>query len=262
MTVIDTLVFSMSDNTSNIEPLNQLPETTTTDVTAADTIATDTTTKNNEEEEEQEVEVEDGFILVSDDPSKIPEKDRIEAYKKLIKQLERQAQKCKNYEEQFIQNGDMAMAAKFKIHSSTCTKDIELLHIRWKNGDKFPLVKYETIAFTIAPSNIELGSNELSLEIVKGINLPVLSSTYTYVIATFAHQAVRSSSMPQAICNWLRAASNRDDLFCLPQDATQTGKVTAKQSPNPSKCLISIYLYLRYVRYLRYHINLSIQIYR
>ncbi|KAG9510289.1 Coiled-coil and C2 domain-containing protein 1-like protein, partial [Fragariocoptes setiger] len=145
---------------------------------------------SNSAEPSEELE-DNGFVVLNNDATNTPsdaDRNRTDLYHELEKQLQDQISRCKNYMEIFTQaHGDMTKVSQFRTFSEIAQKNLDLLRFRWKNGDKFPLVKHETFNFLIIPTNTELGSNDLSVEFVRGINLKVSERSYTYMKLEFPY---------------------------------------------------------------------------
>ena len=92
---------------------------------------------------------------------------------------------CKRNKEYFLQLGDISTSSKFEKYVSDTQKDLSLLVIRWKNGQKLPNVKHETRTFSVVICNPEVATNEVSIEVIKAIDIPAKPDVDTYVRLEF-----------------------------------------------------------------------------
>jgi hypothetical protein len=118
-----------------------------------------------------------------------------------------------------------------------------MLIARWRRGDRVPSFKYETRTFSIVICNTEVGTNEISLEVIKALDIPGKSDIDTYVKVEFPFPNVSQRFFVKCFSN-ICGINN--------QERTQTGRTrTVKNSINPG-------LYSNH--YFKYTVNLS-QIY-
>lgn len=140
---------------------------------------------------------------------------------------------CKRNQDYFLQLGDVSTASKFERYSIDSKKDMAMLLARWRNGDKIPSFKYETRSFSIVICNPDVGTNEVSIEIVKAIDLPRKSDVDTYVRIEFP------------VPNHVRGKLQRIKQLLIPclfifmkskKESPQTGRTkTVKNTINPGE---------------------------
>lgn len=150
---------------------------------------------------------------------------------------------CKRNKDYFLQLGDVSTASKFEKYAVESKKDLDMLIARWRRGDRVPSFKYETRTFSIVICNTEVGTNEISLEVIKALDIPGKSDIDTYVKVEFPFPNVSQRFFVKCFSN-ICGINN--------QERTQTGRTkTVKNSINPG-------LYSNH--YFKYTVNLS-QIY-
>lgn len=88
---------------------------------------------------------------------------------------------CNRNKEYFIKMGDISTSNKFEKYANESRKDLNMLVVRWRNGDNIPSYKTETRTFSIVVSNHEVGINELQVEVIKAFDLPGKPEIDTYV---------------------------------------------------------------------------------
>lgn len=92
---------------------------------------------------------------------------------------------CNRNKEFFLKMGDINSTKKFEKFSNESRKDLNMLVVRWRNGDNIPSYRTETRTFSIVVSNIEVGVNELEVEIIKAYDIPGKPEIDTYVRVEF-----------------------------------------------------------------------------
>ena len=136
---------------------------------------------------------------------------------------------CKRNKEYFLQLGDISTASKFEKYAVDSRKDLDLLTIRWRNGQKLPNVKYETRTFSIVICNTEVTSSEVSVEVVKAVDIPAKSDVDTYVRLEFPFPNVSETQERTCLCFPLMTA-----LSDKSQDNIQTARTkVVKNTINP-----------------------------
>lgn len=134
---------------------------------------------------------------------------------------------CKRNKEYFLQLGDISTSSKFEKYAIDSRKDLDLLQIRWRNGQKMPNVKHETRTFSVVICNTEVGTNEVSVEVVKAIDIPAKNSVDTYVRLEFPFPNVSETQS----CFCVRHLTT---IFGNKQDRNQTARTkTVKDTINP-----------------------------
>lgn len=135
---------------------------------------------------------------------------------------------CKRNQEYFLQLGDVSTASKFEKYAVESRKDMDMLIARWRSGDRIPSFKYETRTFSIVVCNTEVGTNEISLEVLKAIDIPGKSDIDTYVKVEFPFPNVSQSQRCFIVKYISNICGNRN------QDRPQTSRTkTVKDSINP-----------------------------
>ena len=135
-------------------------------------------------------------------------------------------QMCKRNKEYFIQLGDVSTASKFEKYAIDSKKDLDFLTIRWRSGQKVPNVKYETRTFSVVICNPEVGTNEVSVEVVKALDIPAKADVDTYVRIEFP--------FPNVSENLWKCCPIVTDICVKKQETKQMAKTkTIKNSINP-----------------------------
>lgn len=111
--------------------------------------------------------------------------EREELFRKVEKELIDQIEMCNRNKEFFLKMGDINSTKKFEKFSNESRKDLNMLVVRWRNGDNIPSYRTETRTFSIVVSNIEVGVNELEVEIIKAYDIPGKPEIDTYVRVEF-----------------------------------------------------------------------------
>lgn len=143
---------------------------------------------------------------------------------------------CKRNKEYFLQLGDISTASKFEKYGADSRKDLDLLIIRWRNGQRVPEVKHETRTFSIVICNTEVTTNEVSVEVVKAVDIPAKSDVDTYVRLEFPFPNVSDETQTCLCVPHLTA------VFGKTQDRNQTARTkTVKNSVNPGLCPQSLH---------------------
>lgn len=88
---------------------------------------------------------------------------------------------CNRNKEYFIKMGDVSTSSKFEKYATEGTKDLNMLRVRWHNGDNIPTYRTETRTFSIVVSNFDVGINELQVDVLKAMDLPGKPEIDTYV---------------------------------------------------------------------------------
>ena len=134
---------------------------------------------------------------------------------------------CKRNKEYFLQLGDISTASKFEKYAIDSKKDLDLLLIRWKSGQKLPNVKYETRTFSVVICNPEVGTNEVSVEIIKALDIPGKADIDTYVRIEFPFPNVSETTCLSFDCFLTRICIKK-------QETKQTAQTkTVKDTINP-----------------------------
>ena len=60
-----------------------------------------------------------------------------------------------------------------------------MLKVRWKNGDNVPSFKYETRTYSCVVANSDVGTQEMIIEVLNGIDIPGNQKIDTYVRVEF-----------------------------------------------------------------------------
>lgn len=92
---------------------------------------------------------------------------------------------CKKNQTYFLQLGDISTATKFEKYAIDSKKDLDMLKVRWRNGEKPPTFKYETRSFSIVLCNTEVALNEVVAEVIKGFDFQGTKDLDTYVKLEF-----------------------------------------------------------------------------
>ena len=143
---------------------------------------------------------------------------------------------CKRNKEYFLHLGDISTSSKFDKYAIDSRKDLDLLLIRWRSGQKVPNVKYETRTFSVVICNTEVGTNEVSVEVVKAIDIPAKNDVDTYVRLEFPFPNV---SEPQS-CLCVRQMT---EIFGKKQDRNQSARTkTVKDTINPGLSIKSLFV--------------------
>ena len=131
---------------------------------------------------------------------------------------------CKRNKEYFLQLGDISTSSKFEKYAVDSRKDLDLLTIRWRNGQKLPNIKHETRTFSVVICNPEVGTNEVSVEVIKALDIPGKPDIDTYVRLEFPFPNVSDKSCCTPFVT----------IFVKKQETHQTARTkTVKNSINP-----------------------------
>ncbi len=90
-------------------------------------------------------------------------------------------QMCNRNKEYFAKMGDINTSSKFEKYATEGSKDLNMLRVRWHNGDNIPTYRTETRTFSIVVSNFDVGINELQVDVVKALDLPGKAEIDTYI---------------------------------------------------------------------------------
>ena len=88
---------------------------------------------------------------------------------------------CNRNKEHFLKMGDINTSSKFEKYATDGNKDLNMLRVRWRNGDHIPSYRTELRTFSIVMSNHEVAINELQVEVLKAFDLPGKPELDTYV---------------------------------------------------------------------------------
>ncbi|CAF3908062.1 unnamed protein product [Rotaria sp. Silwood2] len=121
--------------------------------------------------------------------------DRDTIYRRLQEDLLKQIQLCARNQQIYAQMEGINNAKytnEYKVLEQRCANDLEKLRQCFQHGLKPPLFHYERRQMTIVQVNNDLGDNDLEVNILRGINLPVpsgqsASSLETYVAIEFPY---------------------------------------------------------------------------
>lgn len=97
---------------------------------------------------------------------------------------------CNRNKEYFLKLGDIGTSSKFEKYGNESRLDLNMLQVRYRNGDNIPSFRTETRTFSIVVSNPEVGLNEVHVEIVKGYDFPGKPEIDTYVRLEFPYPTV------------------------------------------------------------------------
>ena len=111
--------------------------------------------------------------------------DRDETFRKLEIELTSQIEMCSTNKEHFLRLGDVTSASKFEKFSIEMKKDLGVLQNNWRRGDKVPKYHYEQKSFSIVVSNTELSNTQISIEVIRAIDLPFKGEPDTFVKIEF-----------------------------------------------------------------------------
>uniref|UniRef100_A0AAZ3STC6 Coiled-coil and C2 domain-containing protein 1B n=1 Tax=Oncorhynchus tshawytscha TaxID=74940 RepID=A0AAZ3STC6_ONCTS len=95
-----------------------------------------------------------------------------EQYNSLMELLRQQHQKCLGYSQQFTHMGSVAETSRFEKLAEECMQNIEVLKMAHAKGQPVPKYHTEERTFNTVKMYPDLTANEMTLYIVKGINLP------------------------------------------------------------------------------------------
>ncbi|XP_071003846.1 coiled-coil and C2 domain-containing protein 1A-like [Oncorhynchus clarkii lewisi] len=98
-----------------------------------------------------------------------------EQYNSLMELLRQQHQKCLAYSQQFTHMGSVAETSRFEKLAEECMQNIEVLKMAHAKGQPVPKYHTEERTFNTVKMYPDLTANEMTLYIVKGINLPAPS---------------------------------------------------------------------------------------
>uniref|UniRef100_UPI001EAEF4B8 LOW QUALITY PROTEIN: coiled-coil and C2 domain-containing protein 1A n=1 Tax=Oncorhynchus gorbuscha TaxID=8017 RepID=UPI001EAEF4B8 len=98
-----------------------------------------------------------------------------EQYNSLMELLRQQHQKCLGYSQQFTHMGSVAETSRFEKLAEECMQNIEVLKLAHAKGRPVPKYHTEERTFNTVKMYPDLTANEMTLYIVKGINLPAPS---------------------------------------------------------------------------------------
>lgn len=98
-----------------------------------------------------------------------------EQYSSLMELLRQQHQKCLGYSQQFTHMGSVAETSRFEKLAEECMQNIEVLKMAHAKGQPVPKYHTEERTFNTVKMYPDLTANEMTLYIVKGINLPAPS---------------------------------------------------------------------------------------
>ncbi|XP_038816560.1 coiled-coil and C2 domain-containing protein 1A [Salvelinus namaycush] len=98
-----------------------------------------------------------------------------EQYSSLMELLRQQHQKCLGYSQQFTHMGSVAETSRFEKLAEECMQNIEVLKTAHAKGQPVPKYHTEERTFNTVKMYPDLTANEMTLYIVKGINLPAPS---------------------------------------------------------------------------------------
>ncbi|XP_031677852.1 coiled-coil and C2 domain-containing protein 1A isoform X2 [Oncorhynchus kisutch] len=98
-----------------------------------------------------------------------------EQYNSLMELLRQQHQKCLGYSQQFTHMGSVAETSRFEKMAEECMQNIEVLKMAHAKGQPVPKYHTEERTFNTVKMYPDLTANEMTLYIVKGINLPAPS---------------------------------------------------------------------------------------
>ncbi|CAF4820597.1 unnamed protein product [Rotaria sp. Silwood1] len=121
--------------------------------------------------------------------------DRDTIYRRLQEDLLKQIQLCARNQQIYSQMegiNNVKYTNEYKVLEQRCANDLEKLRQCFQHGLKPPLFHYERRQMTIVQVNSDLGDNDLEVNILRGINLPVpqgqsASSLETYVFIEFPY---------------------------------------------------------------------------
>lgn len=92
---------------------------------------------------------------------------------------------CKKNKDYFLKLGDVSSSSKFEKYAIESKKDLDMLQNHWQNNDKVPLFRYETRSFSIVINNIDIGLNEISIEVIKAFDLLCKNDIDSYIRVEF-----------------------------------------------------------------------------
>ena len=92
---------------------------------------------------------------------------------------------CNRNKDFFLRMGNTQNSKRFEQFAADSRKDLTMLRVRWKNGDNVPSFKYETRTFSCNIANADVGTQELMVEILNGIDIPGRQEIDTYVRVEF-----------------------------------------------------------------------------
>ncbi|XP_045565581.1 coiled-coil and C2 domain-containing protein 1A [Salmo salar] len=98
-----------------------------------------------------------------------------EQYSSLMELLRQQHQKCLGYSQQFTHMGSVPETSRFEKLAEECMQNIEVLKMAHAKGQPVPKYHTEERTFNTVKMYPDLTANEMTLYIVKGINLPAPS---------------------------------------------------------------------------------------
>ncbi|UJR21607.1 hypothetical protein I4U23_024689 [Adineta vaga] len=139
----------------------------------------------------------DNNDLVTDDDltQDLAHADRDTIFRRLQDDLLKQIQLCARNEQIYAkmeEANSLKHAKEYRNLEQRCAQDLEKLRQCFQHGLKPPLFHYERRQMNIIQSNNDLGENDIEVNIIRGINLPVpsgssSSSLETYVVVEFPY---------------------------------------------------------------------------
>lgn len=124
----------------------------------------------------------DDSVMINDDDltQDLAHADRDTIYRRLQDDLLRQIQLCARNQQIYAQMegaDNSKHANEYKILEQRCAHELDKLRHGFQHGLKPPLFHYERKQMNIVQTNNDLGENDLEVNILRGINLPVPSGT-------------------------------------------------------------------------------------
>ena len=166
---------------------------------------------------------------------------------------------CKRNKEHFTKLGDVSSASKFEKYQIDSMKDLDMLRVYWKNGDKLPRYRYETRTFSIVQSNPDLGTNEAVVIVLKAIDLPGKEDLDTFVKVEFPFPTVSSTSWFDSITSCCINSTDTDDAHRR-QETPQVKKTrVVKDTIHPGKSFQKFFVSSRISLRLVFHEKFKFQ---
>ena len=107
--------------------------------------------------------------------------DKEEHYRKLELELEKQINMCTKNKDHFFKIGDVSTGTKFEKYLNDMKKDYELLRNYKLRNENIPKYHYENKQFSIVVCNTDVSINELTVEIMRAIDLPCKQAVDSFV---------------------------------------------------------------------------------
>ncbi|XP_054154465.1 coiled-coil and C2 domain-containing protein 1-like [Oppia nitens] len=169
----------------------------------------------------------DDFVIVSHtESSDVNDLEREEMFRKIEVEMQNQIEMCKRNREYFLHLGDISTASKFEKYATDSCKDLDVLLNRWRNGHKVPDIKYETRTFSIVICNTEVAINEVSLEVLKAIDIVGKPDIDTYIKIEFPFPSDKNqTTRTKTVKNSVNPVFNETFKFQIDRKSRQLPRI-------------------------------------